>query len=374
METNALKILITGSKGFIAKNLIAQLHNRGYHNLLLCNRDTVSEKLEEYIAECDILFHLAGVNRPSCETEYYAGNVGFTEQLIKMLECSHKKIHIVYSSTILQSRHEAYKKSKFEAEEILRKYALKSGSVLSIFRLPNVFGKWCKSNYNSFVATFCYNISHGLEIKVDNPDAQISLAYIDDVVDEFIACINGSGQRDSLYREIPYIYHTTVGEVAEMIKSFRAARESLAIPNVGNPLEKRLYSTYLSYMEPEDFCYSLKMNTDCRGSFTELLRSPGFGQFSINVAKPGVEKGNHWHHTKIEKFLVVKGTASIKLRHMITGKVTEFIVSDDRFEVIDIPAGYTHNICNIGSEDLVTVMWANELFDKDKPDTYYEEV
>lgn len=369
-----MKILITGSKGFIAKNLISELRNRGYEQLLLCNRDTTTEELEQYIKECDVLIHLAGVNRPSNEEEYYIENVGFTEKIVNLLKNNHKKICILFSSTIHTGRHKCYEESKQQGEKILQEYAKESGSSLFIFRLPNVFGKWSKPNYNSVVATFCYNVSHGLEIKVNDPDVQMNLVYIDDVVNEVITCMVRGIDGTIEYVDISQSYQTTVGEVAQAITSFRQVRELLEIPHVGNPLIKKLYSTYLSYMDSKDYCYDLKMNIDARGSFTEFLRSQNFGQVSINVAKPGIVKGNHWHHTKVEKFLVVKGTASIKLRHIITGRVTEYIVSDKKLEVVDIPVGYTHNIMNIGIEDLITIMWANEAFDKDRPDTYYEEV
>ncbi len=373
-EADKLKILVTGSNGFIAKNLIVELRNKGYENLLLCNRDTTPEKLEQYIEECDVLIHLAGVNRPSSEEEYYIENVGFTKKIVRLLKNNHKRICILFSSTIHTGRHKCYEESKRQGEKILQDYAKESGSSLFIFRLPNVFGKWCRPNYNSVVATFCYNISHGLDIKVNDPDVQMNLVYIDDVVNEFLSVIVLEVEEIVKYVEISHAYQITVGEVAQAIISFGQKHKRLEVPQVGNSLIKKLYSTYLSYVEPENYRYELKMNIDARGSFTEFLHSQDFGQVSVNIAKPGIIKGNHWHHTKVEKFLVVKGIASIKFRHMITGKMVEYIVSDRKLEVVDIPVGYTHNITNIGIEDLVTIMWANETFDRDRPDTYYEEV
>lgn len=369
-----MKILITGSNGFIAKNLIAELKNRKYGELLLCSRDTATELLEQYIEKCDILIHLAGVNRPQNEKEYYTGNVGFTEVIVNLLEKKKKRIPIIYSSTVMTSRHEFYRECKQEAEKRLQEYSEKSGSSLSVFRLSNVFGKWCRPNYNSVVATFCYNISHTQSIKINDPDAQLELVYIDDVIEKIIACIEEGSCKAEMYPKIRESYQITVGELAEILYSFKNTREQLEIPHIENDLKKKLYSTYLSYLEPEDYCYELKMNRDERGSFTEFMHLQNLGQISINVAKPGIVKGNHWHHTKVEKFLVVKGTASIKLRHIITGKITEFITSGDKMEVVDIPAGYAHNLTNLGNEDLVTIMWANEVFDPQKPDTYYEEV
>lgn len=374
MSAEKMKILIIGSGGFIAKNLIAELRNRNYQDLLLCNRSTAREELESYVEKCDFLVHLAGVNRPDQESEYYSGNVGFTEELIKILEKKHKKVSVIYSSTILNTSHEHYGKSKREAERILQEYGKRTGSPIFIFRLPNVFGKWCRPNYNSFVATFCHNIAHGLDIKVNDPGAQVTLVYIDDVVNEFISCIEEGNCRREEYPEIPETYETTVGEVAERIFSFKRGRGSLEIPYIEDSLGKKLYSTYLSYLEPGDFSYKLKMNQDQRGSFTEFLRLRNLGQISVNVAKPGIIKGNHWHHTKVEKFLVVNGTACIRFRNMATGEETEYMVSGEHLEVVDIPPGYAHSITNIGEQDLVTIIWANEIFDPRKPDTYYEEI
>lgn len=367
-----MKILITGSDGFIAKNLVMELKNRNYGELLLCNRKTKPEELERYIEQCEVLIHLAGVNRPSSEDEYYIGNVKFTEHIVNLLKEKQKAVHIIYSSTVMNSRHAAYKKSKQEAEEILGEYARQSGAALSIYRLSNVFGKWSRPDYNSVVATFCYRISHGQKIVIDDPNAGIDLIYIDDVVESIISCIDAKGRSGVRYIEVKEIYRTTVGEVGEILLSFRRAQKQFEIPGVGTPMEKKLYSTYLSYIEPEEYCYGMKMNRDERGSFTELIHSKEFGQVSVNIVKPGVEKGNHWHHTKTEKFFVVKGTALITLRHMITGQAVEFTVSGEKMKAVDIPPGYTHSIANIGTEELVTVMWANEIFDQEKPDTYYE--
>lgn len=369
-----MKILITGSGGFIAKNLIAELENRGYKDLLLCNRSTAGDELERYIEECEFLIHLAGVNRPKQVEEFYSGNTGFTEELIKILEKKHKNVPVIYSSTILNTPHVHYGKSKWEAERLLREYGKKTGSPIFIFRLPNVFGKWSRPNYNSFVATFCFNVARGLDIKVHDSEASVTLVYIDDVVNELISCIEKGNGKQEEFLEISETYEITVGNVAERILAFKSSRDSLEIPHINDLLGKKLYSTYLSYLEPEDFSYKLKMNQDQRGSFTEFLHLKDLGQISVNVAKPGIVKGNHWHNTKVEKFLVVSGTALIRFRHMITGEEVEYMVSGEQLEVVDIPVGYTHSIANIGEQDLVTIMWANEIFDPQKQDTYYEEV
>ena len=369
-----MKILITGSEGFIAKNLIVELKNRGYNNLLLVDRKTEEEIIKNYAVECDVLFHLAGVNRPEKEEEYSSGNVDVTEKLITYLKKNPKKVHIIFSSSIQADRENAYGVSKRKAEMLLQNYVSSGKATLSIYRLPNVFGKWCKPYYNSVVATFCYNIARGKEIQIHNPDAKIELIYIDDVIHTWIQRIE---EHEKLYEQNPKVegsFFLTVGELANLIDMFSKYQDNCSLPNLSNETVKKLYSTYLSYQPPEQLKYSLIMNEDNRGSFTEFLKTESFGQVSVNVTKPGIVKGNHWHHTKVEKFLVVRGTALIKLRHILTNEKVEYKISGDKLEVIDIPVGYTHSIANIGTEDLVTIMWANEIFNKEKPDTYYEEV
>lgn len=369
-----MKILVTGSDGFIGKNLITELENRGYHELLLVNRKTPEHVLKKYAGECDMLFHLAGVNRPEKEEEYITGNVELTEKLIEYLKKNPKRIHIIFSSSVQASKENVYGISKRKAEELLCKFAGTGKATVSVYRLPNVFGKWCRPDYNSVVATFCYRIAREKEIQIHNPDAEIELVYIDDVIDAFIQDMKKPEKKEKLYPKTTDSFCLTVGELAQRIRSFFDCRTSFGIPDLSDKVQKKLYSTYISYLDSDKLKYSLKMNQDNRGSFTEFIKTEASGQISVNVAKPGIVKGNHWHHTKIEKFLVVKGRASVKLRHVITGEVTEFITSGEKLEVVDIPAGYTHNIANIGTEDLVTIMWANEIFDKEKPDTYYEEV
>ena len=386
MEEGKKRILITGSDGFIAKNLICELKNRGYENLLLWNRGTSESEWKRYLNESDVIVHLAGINRPANEAGYRE-NLTFAEQIIEGIGEGDKKI--IFASSIQAELDNPYGRSKRQAEEALLAFADKSTNVrLAIYRLPNVFGKWCRPNYNSVVATFCNNIARGIDIKINDPLAEVRLVYVDDVVNAFIdeiedkntvtigcGAVNGAEEMGvSYYREISERYVVTVGELARLIQSFNSDRSTLGLPNMSEPLHKKLYSTYLSYLEQDKFKYGLKMNVDARGSFTEFLRSDITGQVSINVAKPGIVKGNHWHHTKVEKFLVVSGTASIKFRHMVTGNVIEYIVSGDKLEVVDIPPGYTHNIANIGNDNLVTVMWANEAFDKEHPDTFCESV
>ncbi len=374
VETRKMKILITGSDGFIAKNFIMELKNRKYKELLLVNRRTSEELLGKYALECDAVVHLAGVNRPKQEEEYYFGNVMFTKKLINYLSKNTKKLHIIFASSIQAGKENPYGISKQEAEELFYNFALNRDVDLSIYRLPNVFGKWCRPNYNSVVATFCYNIARGKEIRIDDPSAEIELIYIDDVIRAWIGELEGQSKKGETYGKLKGSVFLTVGELANMLFSFSEYHRNLSVPNFTNLLEKNLYSTYTSYLETEQLKYGLEMHQDNRGAFTEFLKAEESGQVSINITKPGITKGNHWHHTKTEKFMVVRGQASIKMRHMITNEKMEFIVSGEKLEVVDIPVGYTHNITNIGKEDLITVMWANEIFDKENPDTYYEEV
>lgn len=367
-----MKILITGSDGFIASNLTTELKNRGYTDLFLFNHNTSEDELKYFLSLCDTVIHLAGVNRPKADDEFRKGNVEFTQKLLNYLENRKTIPHIIFASSIQAQLDNPYGRSKLEAERILQQYANEKKSPLTIYRFPNVFGKWCKPNYNSVVATFCFNIAQNIEIQVHDANKMISLVYIDDAVDSIIKSIEKPGE---LCRpEVEPVYRVNIGTLAETICSFKSLNDELRIPNIENDFTKKLYSTYLSYIAKDGLKYSLSMNKDNRGSFTEFLRKDGLGQISINITKPGIIKGNHWHHTKVEKFLVVSGRAVIRLRNKITGKLIEFLVSGELLEVIDIPAGYVHSIANIGNEDLVTVMWANETFDKENPDTYYEKV
>lgn len=371
-------LLITGANGFIGKNLTARLRAMGGHTLLLFDTDTPPEKLAEYAARADFVFHLAGVNRPKDPAEFYAGNRGFTEQLLILLEEAGNKAPVLVTSSIQAELDNDYGKSKREAEALVFEHEQKTGAPALVYRLPGVFGKWCRPSYNSVVATFCHNIANGLPIEVRDPAYRFPLVYVDDVVNCFLAALDGAAPRD---RSIPGlchltcdIYETTLGTLAETIQSFRQSRASLAVPDMGDAFTKKLYAAYLSYLPTDGFSYPLDMHTDARGSFTEFLRTPERGQVSVNIAKPGIVKGNHWHDTKNEKFLVVRGEGVIRFRRVGTEEVYEYRVSGDRLEVVDIPTGYTHNIENVGEGDLVTVMWANEPFDPEHPDTFYEKV
>ncbi len=369
------KILITGSEGFLASNLIVELKNRGYKELLLCNRKTSHKELANFTKECDVVFHLAGVNRPKSEDEFWKGNFEFTKELLCGLkENKTGKLKIIFSSSVQAELQNEYGKSKKEAENILFDFAEERNVKIFIYRLTNVFGKWCKPNYNNVVATFCSKIAKKEEIEIHNPNAYVNLIYIDDVVRKFIEHIDNNKILKTGFYSIEPIYKITVGDLAKKIYKFLEQRESLFITNMSDDFTKKLYSTYLSYLETGQFKYELVMKSDSRGSFTEFIKMKEYGQVSINVILPGETKGNHWHHTKVEKFLVVSGKASICFRHIITNEKIEFIVCGEKLEVINIPVGYTHNITNIGIENLVTVMWVNEIFDPKNQDTYFEKV
>lgn len=369
-----MKILVTGAKGFIGKNLIAELRNRKYDDILEFDKDTDIALLDQYAKDCEFVFHLAGINRPQNEQEYLEGNSGFTMLLLSKLRENMNNAPILITSSIQADLENPYGQSKKAAEDALFFYAKKIGSKALIYRLPNVFGKWCRPNYNSAVATFCHNIARDLEIKVKDPAVVMNLVYIDDVIEEFICALEGEENKLGRYCAVPIVHTVNLGEIARLVHSFKESRVNFNIPYMGDAFEKKLYSTYLSYLPKDEFSYPLKMNIDHRGSFTEFLRTPDRGQVSINISKPGITKGNHWHHSKNEKFLVVKGKGLIKFRQMGSEEILNYHVSGEKLEVLDIPPGYTHSIHNEGEDDMVTVMWANETFNPEKPDTYFLEV
>ena len=369
-----MNILVTGSNGFIGKNLIFELKNRGYNNIFECDKDTELSKLEEYALKCDFVFHLAGINRPEDKREFMEGNFGFTSELLKLLKKYNNRCPILLSSSTQASLDNDYGKSKKAGEELLFEYSKETGAKTFVYRLPNVFGKWCRPNYNSAVATFCNNIARDLPIQIKDRDIKLNLVYVDDVVNEFISCLGDKSTQTDEILSVPIFHSKTLGEIVDLIHSFQRSRAQLSLPDFSDAFEKKLYSTYLSYLPKDQFSYQLSMNVDHRGSFTEFIKTESKGQVSINVAKPGITKGNHWHHTKNEKFLVVSGEASIKFRNLGATEIIEYKVSGEKLEVVDIPVGYTHSITNIGNTDLVTVMWVNEPFDKDRPDTYFLEV
>ena len=369
------KVLVTGAKGFIGKNLVLELKNRKTFEIFECDVDTTEEQLAQFAKECEFVFHLAGVNRPQRTEEFMEGNYGFTTKLLEILQKNGNRSPILMSSSIQAKLDNDYGKSKKAGEDYILDYGSKNSIATYVFRLPNVYGKWCRPNYNSAIATFCNNIARGLEIKVNDRSTLLTVVYIDDVVNAFIDAADGVVTRDDDgYCKVPVEDKITLGEIVDTLYSFKDSRKTLSVANMNRGVIKKLYSTYLSYLPEDEFAYDLRMNADARGSFTEFLRTDGQGQVSINISKPHIVKGNHWHHTKNEKFLVVKGTGVIRFRKIGTDKVIEYPVSGDKLQVVDIPCGYTHNIENVGDDDMVTVMWANEPFDKDHPDTFYEEV
>ena len=391
-----MKVLVTGAKGFVGQNLCAALNEiKAGHDQrrdhALCAQpaeieifeydlDSTSEQLDAWCAECDFVFNLAGVNRPKDNSEFMAGNFGFASDLLDALKRHGNTCPVMLSSSIqasLEGRYAGseYGKSKKAGEDLFFEYGKQTGAQVLVYRFPNLFGKWCRPNYNSAVATFCHNTANGLPIQVNDPAVELDLAYIDDVVEEMIRALRGEPTKAGEYCAVPVHHQTTLGFVADTILSFPDLRETLGVPQLDDPLVKKLYSTYLSYLPKEKFAYDLKMNCDPRGSFTEIIRTADRGQFSVNISKPGITKGNHWHHTKNEKFVVVSGHGLIQLRKIGTDEVVEFEVSGERIRVVEMIPGYTHNIINLSdTQDLVTFMWANESFDADRPDTFYQEV
>lgn len=378
-----MKILITGSKGFVGKNLVATLRNIAEGKdrsrnlspdltIFEYDLDTEPTFLQKWAQECDFVFHLAGVNRPKEQSEFMEGNFGFTDTLLRALEGN--PCPVMLSSSIQAELDNPYGQSKLAGEGLLREYGTRTGADILIYRFPNLFGKWCRPNYNSVTATFCHNIAHGLPIQINNPAVELRLVYIDDLVEEMLCALQGRPHREDEFCVVPVEHRVTLGRMAELIQSFRDSREKNEVIDTSDAFTQKLYATYLSYLPKESFSYPLHMNVDARGSFTEIIRTAERGQFSVNISKPGITKGNHWHHSKNEKFLVVSGRGVIRFRQIHSDEVLEYFVSGEKLEVVDIPTGYTHNIENLGDTDMVTFMWASECFDPNKPDTYFLEV
>lgn len=366
-----MKILITGAKGFVGKNLIAELRNQGFTDLQEFDVDTNPDLLDSFSRECDFVFHLAGVNRPENPAEFMEGNFGFTSHLLENLKKYDNKAPVLITSSTQAALENPYGQSKKAGEDLIFNYGKENNSKVFVYRLPNVFGKWCRPNYNSAVATFCNNIANDLEIKINDPNVLMNLVYIDDVVASFIDKLKNGQGKNADFEYVSPVHEVELGKIANLLRSFKDSRSNLQLPDMGDAFAKKLYSTYLSYLPENQFSYLLKMNIDNRGSFTEFLKTAERGQVSINISKPHIIKGNHWHHTKNEKFLVVSGTGVIRFRKIDSSEIIEYFVSGEKLEVVDIPVGYTHNIENLGESDMVTVMWVNEIFDKEKPDTYF---
>lgn len=365
-----MKILITGADSFIGRNLKIELNNRNYQDIVTINDCSDMEQLEKQILECDFIFHLLTVYRSNDASDFEAVNAEITRKIIEFIGAGKKSI-LLLSSTQAGNNSD-YGSSKAKAEEYLLRWSNATGNRACIFRLANEFGKWCPPNLNSVVATFCNNIANNKEIKINDQNAPLKLMYIDDIIDSFISVLEKSS--NCSYCEINKVYETTVGDVAKIIQSFQLLRRNNDIVDMSDELVKKLYSTFLSYLPMDDFSVPLNTHIDNRGSFTELLHFGGMGQVSVNISKPGITKGNHWHHTKNEKFIVISGNGIIRLRKVGDSRIIIYHVSGGKMEIVDIPPGYTHNITNTGETDMITIMWANECFDNQKPDTYFEEV
>ena len=387
-----MKILITGAEGFVGRNLAAALTNLrdgkdrtrpelAVEEVFCFDQGNTDEELERFCAAADFVFHLAGVNRPVDPREFITGNVDLTDRLLGMLKKHGNRCPVMLASSVqasLTGRYAGslYGQSKREGETLMFRFGAETGAPVLVYRFPNLFGKWCRPNYNSVVATFCHNIARDLPIRVDDPAAELELAYIDDVVDALLCALAGNPHREGDYCAVPVTHRQTLGQIVALLRQFRAMPDTGMMPELpAGSFAKKLYSTYLSYLPPEKVCYPLTMHTDARGSFTELLRTGKTGQFSVNISRPGITKGQHWHHSKWELFIVVSGHGRIEERNLRTGEVIRFDVSGERIEAVHMLPGWTHNIINLSdTEDLVTLMWANECFDPSHPDTFSEPV
>lgn len=398
-----MKILITGARGFVGKNLVENLKNiqEGKNrtrdlvidSIFEYDIDSTKEELEQYCMECDFVFNLAGVNRPKNEEEFMKGNFGFASDLLDTLKKYENTCPVMLSSSIqatLIGRYGTsdYGKSKLAGEELFFAYGMETGAKVLVYRFPNLFGKWCRPNYNSAVATFCNNMAKDLPIQVNDPSTELELLYIDDLVEEMLDALEGKehhcefdgldtvSKEDGRYCYVPVTHKATLGEIVSLLENFKSQPNTLLMPSIPDgSFAKKLYSTYLSYLPEEKVSFDLKMNRDERGSFTELLKTSDHGQFSVNISKPGITKGQHWHNSKWEFFIVVSGHALIQERKIGTDEVIEFEVSGEKIQAVHMLPGYTHNIINLSdTQDLVTVMWANESFDPKHPDTFFEKV
>ena len=362
-----MNILVTGAEGFIGKNLCLRLTEAGYNNIIKVTRSTTEQQLNEGLAQADFVFHLAGINRPENDSEFETGNSDFTKKIVTLLSDKNAKTPIMLSSSTQATRDNAYGRSKALAEEWVAQYGNMSGSDYYIYQLPNVFGKWCKPGYNSFIATFCHNLANGMDITIHDPDAEVTMVYIDDFCEEMLELLKIEKAKG--YHKIQPEYQKSVGYVADMLRSFKLSRDTLVTEDVGKGFTRALYSTWLSYFKPQNFNYHLPSYSDARGVFCEMLKTQSAGQFSFFSAYPGVTRGGHYHHSKNEKFLVIKGQARFKFEHVITGEKYELLTSSDQFQVVETVPGWSHDITNIGNDELLVMLWANEIFDRDAPDT-----
>ena len=366
-----MNIVITGADGFIGSNLRLRLAELGHADVACVTLDTPADAAHAALRQADFVFHLAGVNRPQDSAEFASGNAGLTKDVCAALAASGRRATVVLSSSTQAAFDNPYGRSKLAAEEAVRSYGAATGAVVHVFRLTNVFGKWAQPNYNSAVATFCYNITRGLPITINDPASPLQLVYVDDVVAAFVALLAESETGDEHdFATVAPQYSTTVGEVAQMLQSFADSRSTLLTPPVGTGLGRALYSTYISYLPPNKFAYTVPQHADPRGVFVEMLKTPDCGQLSYFTAHPGITRGGHYHHSKTEKFLVIKGTARFKFRQMQTGQTHELVTAGDKPEIVETVPGWTHDITNIGTDEMIVMLWANEVFDRDQPDTF----
>lgn len=368
-----MRVLITGHEGFVGKNLKLRLSEDPSIQLAVFGRSNEVSELKDLVKDVDVIVHLAGENRPKNPEDFDVVNYGLTRELCDALKASNSKARIVFTSSIQARQDNPYGNSKRKGEEVLRQFSEQSLNSVVIYRLPNVFGKWCRPNYNSVVATFCHNISQDLPIQINDADTEITLNYVDDVIAGFVKAFD-EDVRGAVFRQIEPEYRITLGALADQLKAFKSSRESLITERVGEGLTRALYSTYVSYLRPEQFAYDLTPHADERGVFVEMLKSKDSGQFSFFTAKPGITRGGHYHHSKTEKFLVISGTAKFGFRHMLTSETFETVTSGDRPQVVETIPGWTHDIKNIGDSDLIVMLWANEIFDRFAPDTITSKV
>lgn len=368
-----MRVLVTGANGFVGKNLCLRLKELGTVDVLQITRESTSSALHSALEQADLVFHLAGVNRPQDVSEFQTGNADLTQSLCDALINTGKKIPIAYTSSTQAGLDNPYGKSKLAAERVLTAYAEKCGAKVFIFRLPNIFGKWCRPNYNSAVATFCHNIARELPIKINDPAAELKLVYVDDVVGAFIRLIQSTNLPGGL-QQISPIYSTTVGSLATQIEAFKNSRNTLVTERVGSGFLRALYSTYVSYLPTGKFSYQIPKYADPRGEFVEMLKTQDSGQFSFFTAHPGVTRGGHYHHSKTEKFLVIRGKARFGFRNMISGEKYAILTEGAKPEIVETVPGWTHDITNIGEDEMIVMLWANEIFDRDYPDTIAEKV
>ena len=365
------KILITGAKGFIGKNLTAHLRQQGFGNLYLFDRESTQQDLDSYCKDCQFVFHLAGVNRPQDPQEFYQGNTDFSENLINTLKKYNNQSPVIVTSSTQAELDNDYGKSKKMGEDL---FLQNQNNKALIFRLYGVFGKWSKPNYNTVVATFMHNVVNVLPVTISDENYLLTLCYIDDVIEKFVSVMENSQSLESGFYHIDTLHNITLGELYKLIKSFKQSREDLVMPTLDTLLKQRLYGTFLSYLNIEEFSYKLKKNQDDRGWLAEFIKNEGMGQIFISTTKPGITRGNHWHHTKVEKFFVISGKAEIAFRNVYTDEKIVYTVDGETPTVVDIPVGYTHYIKNIGNEKMICLFWSSQMFDPQNPDTYFTEV